>query len=272
MIRLPIKRPMLLLMVMFIAIALVSPSPAYAAVNEDFESYAPFTFAELLTNPDVTFNGGANWVILSGLSPDPTCNFGGNVLVNTLPPTPLVMDFSAPQNSYNMGYNTNFAANFVVEGYLNGGLVFTDNFTAGPCPTTPTPGGIATGSGIIFDRLIVYTANPFDQGVIDNLVTTDAPVAPPPAGDPELGINVPNKGEIMITSEMSQFGYGSPAGEPARTASGAGVWLPNDIDGNGFDTYVVTGQTEVDGEVWLSIFIGNETWVWVPQSTVIVLR
>ena len=97
-------------------------------------------------------------------------------------------------------------------------------------------------------------------------------VAPGGAVPPAAGINVPNFGEVMITSEISQFGYGAPAGEPARNPDGSGLWLPHDFDGNGFDTYVVTGVTEVDGETWLSIFIGNEQWVWVPQSTVITIR
>ena len=99
-------------------------------------------------------------------------------------------------------------------------------------------------------------------------ITTPTPVVPPAAP----AISVPNKGEVMITSENSQFGYGAPGGEPARNPDGSGLWLPHDYDGNGFDTYTVTGSTEVDGETWLSIFIGNDTWVWVPEASVITIR
>lgn len=84
--------------------------------------------------------------------------------------------------------------------------------------------------------------------------------APPPAVP---GIPVPNKGLIQIGTWQAQPAYGSAGGEAVP-----GIVLPADADGNGFDTYVVTGSAVVDGETWYSLFLGSATWVWVPATNV----
>ena len=89
---------------------------------------------------------------------------------------------------------------------------------------------------------------------------------------PVTVLNVPNKGEIMITAANGQPAYDSPAGSVIRHNGGAELWLPQDYDGNGFDTYVITETVVVDGRTWYGIFLGNETWAYVPADTVTVTR
>lgn len=85
--------------------------------------------------------------------------------------------------------------------------------------------------------------------------------APPPLNPP--GIPVPNKGLIQIGTWQAQPAYMSPGGEIIP-----GIVLPNDADGNGFDTYVVTGASTVDGRKWYSVFLGSANWGWVPADMV----
>lgn len=79
-------------------------------------------------------------------------------------------------------------------------------------------------------------------------------------------LRVPNRGEVLISAGAPVVPYAAP-GEYAL-----GITLPADYDGNGFDTYVVTGSTTLNGETWYSIFLGNEDFVWVRASQVQVLR
>ena len=174
-------------------------------------------------------------------------------------PTPLpVGGLSIPSGSTYGLYVTLSAAHF-------NGIRYTGQFSDPPEIYTNTEIEITTGVG---KGSPPFTGSTFFYRQWNGTIYYEygMTVPEPPA------FAVPNLGEVMITSEISQFGYGAPGGEPARTASGAGVWLPHDFDGNGFDTYTVTGSTEVDGETWLSIFIGNETWVWVPEASVITIR
>ena len=85
-------------------------------------------------------------------------------------------------------------------------------------------------------------------------------------------LNVPNTGEIMITTANGQPAYDSPAGSVIRHNGGAELWLPHDYDGNGFDTYIITETVVIDGRTWYGIFLGNESWAYVPADTVIVTR
>jgi hypothetical protein len=96
-----------------------------------------------------------------------------------------------------------------------------------------------------------------------------------PGEAPEVStplLSVPNEGMIMITYSLQQPAYGQPGGAVARDASGTPVVLPKDADGNGFDTYVVTGVQEVDGQTWVSIFLGSGDWGWVPLDEVLVIN
>ncbi len=65
-----------------------------------------------------------------------------------------------------------------------------------------------------------------------------------------------------------QPAYASPGGDTARDNAGNDIVVPADADGNGFDTYVVTGVKVVDGRTWVSIFLGSGNWGWVPLDRV----
>lgn len=83
-----------------------------------------------------------------------------------------------------------------------------------------------------------------------------------------IGIPVPNLGLIKIDTGQAQFALQKPNGDPLALTNGTPVLLPADADHNGFDTYTVTGIVFVDGDYWLSIFLGNTTWGWVPLDLV----
>ncbi len=82
------------------------------------------------------------------------------------------------------------------------------------------------------------------------------------------GIPVPNLGLIKIDTGQAQFALQAPNGAPLALKDGTPVLLPADADHNGYDTYNVTGIVVVDGDYWLSIFLGNTTWGWVPLDLV----
>lgn len=79
-------------------------------------------------------------------------------------------------------------------------------------------------------------------------------------------VNYPNHGEILIRSNAPVVPYAAP-GEYAQAFT-----LPADYDGNGFDTYVITGTATVGGATWYSIWVGGEDYLWVPASQVQILR
>ncbi len=79
---------------------------------------------------------------------------------------------------------------------------------------------------------------------------------------------VPNEGTILIGWSQMQHAYVAPGGDVARDSAGNEISLPADDDGNGFDTYTVTGVKVVDGRTWVSIFLGSGNWGWVPLDSV----
>lgn len=79
-------------------------------------------------------------------------------------------------------------------------------------------------------------------------------------------VNYPNHGEILISAGAPVVPYAAP-GEYAQAFT-----LPADYDGNGFDTYVITGTATVGGATWYSIWVGGVDYLWVPASQVQILR
>lgn len=90
----------------------------------------------------------------------------------------------------------------------------------------------------------------------------------PPPSTTTPAFDVPHQGLVKISVNQSQSVYDAPAGSVIRNADGSELWLPNDADNNGSDTYIVTESIEVDGAVWLGIFLGNDQWGYVPLSGV----
>lgn len=81
------------------------------------------------------------------------------------------------------------------------------------------------------------------------------------------GIAVPNRGLIQINADQPIVPYMRPDMGPIP-----GLILPQDADGNGSDTYVVTGWRRYQGGLWLGIFLGSEDWGWVPAKQVQILQ
>lgn len=82
---------------------------------------------------------------------------------------------------------------------------------------------------------------------------------------------VPNLGEVMISTSSPQPVYESAGGGVVRVNTNE-LWLPRDADGNGSDTYIVTEIAVVNEETWLALFVGSDTWVWVPFDSVTPMR
>ena len=88
----------------------------------------------------------------------------------------------------------------------------------------------------------------------------------------EPAFTVPNLSEVMVTNAQTQPVYMSPAGQIIRNVDGSLLQIPQDFDGNGFDTYLVTETTIINDETWLAIFIGSRRWVWIPLADLTLVR
>ncbi len=86
-----------------------------------------------------------------------------------------------------------------------------------------------------------------------------------------FGSQVPHVSDIQINAGANVPAYETAGGSPAKLANGQAIFLPQDYDGNGFDTYVVTDTEVIDGTTWYSIFLGSSNFVWVNGSQVIPL-
>jgi hypothetical protein len=91
------------------------------------------------------------------------------------------------------------------------------------------------------------------------------PAAPPPV---VLSGVVPNLGRVIISREQMQPLYMSPGGQVIRDGDGNEVRLPQDLNQDGFDTYIVTEVRQVGGVIWLGLFVGADQWGWVPLAGV----
>jgi hypothetical protein len=116
-----------------------------------------------------------------------------------------------------------------------------------------------TGPGSWTGVTVTETAGDAQSAVLGDFTCPSAVAAPP-------GIPVPNLGLVLIGFSQAQAAYQEPGGDPI-----AGVVLPEDADGNGFDTYVVTDVVVYNGEIWLGLFLGSANWGYVPLSKVLPL-
>ncbi|MCQ3930837.1 MAG: hypothetical protein DPW16_10295 [Chloroflexi bacterium] len=81
--------------------------------------------------------------------------------------------------------------------------------------------------------------------------------------------NVPHLGLVMINWGQNQPAFVAPGSSQVIAGSnGADVILPADADSSGYDTYIVTGAASVDGEIWVSIWLGGAAYGWVPLEDV----
>ena len=76
--------------------------------------------------------------------------------------------------------------------------------------------------------------------------------------------HVPNLGELTVFASHPVTLLQGPNGGPVRDrVTMAEYIMPQDYDGNGFDTYTIA-EYEVDdnGTLWLGVWIGNMNWGW----------
>ena len=98
------------------------------------------------------------------------------------------------------------------------------------------------------------------------------------AGVPYFGLAVPQLpapqiGMISISASQTQPVYEAAGGGVVRDADGNELWLPQDYDGNGYDTHLVMSSTEIDGQTWYEVWIGAaSSTVWVPADKVTIVE
>lgn len=94
------------------------------------------------------------------------------------------------------------------------------------------------------------------------------PGAPAATLPPAPGLIVPNVGMVRVDASDPVPAFASPGGEIITDGSGRPILLPNDADGNGFDTYVVTEVQQAADETWVGVFLGAQVWAWLPLADV----
>lgn len=93
---------------------------------------------------------------------------------------------------------------------------------------------------------------------------TPPPSTPPttPAPPALPGITVPNLGTLTVSVENRQLVLDAPDGNPILI-DGQAILVPQDSDGNGFDTFTITEVLEFEGETWVGIFLGGPRWGYI---------
>ncbi len=163
---------------------------------------------------------------------------------------------------------------------VNAGYVGNEYRINGTGPNLPTPGQI-----VALDTYTYIIAGPGTWSDLhfeyDNLNVSDftdssgvfvSPTSITCEGLPPLLPN-PQIGMISISTSQAQPVYESAGGDVVRDGSGNELRLPQDYDGNGFDTHLVMSSTEIDGQLWYEIWIGGQgTTVWLPADNVTVVE
>ncbi len=143
---------------------------------------------------------------------------------------------------------------------FNNLLTVNDGY-AGPTDVFDDYGDVYLNAGTTYYFIVQGLCN---WGVGDWEFSIAYAIAPQPA--PQIGM-------IMISVAQAQPVYDSAAGNIVRDAGGHELWLPQDFDGNGFDTHLVISTKEINGQTWYQIWIGDgANLVWVPADNVTVIE
>lgn len=84
-------------------------------------------------------------------------------------------------------------------------------------------------------------------------------------------VQVPNRGEITIGAGANVVTYTGPGDVPVFIGSTI-LTLPQDFDGNGFDTFVITDSVTVNEVEYYGIFVGSRSFVYVVADQVVRTR
>jgi Calx-beta domain-containing protein len=277
--------PHALLLAMIFAF-LLAPNIAFAAVNIDFQDVPFNTTAEAINIPGVTFSGGTpgQWLVIDmGVDPylDPTI-LTGHALVtpfsDTDPISTLTVDFVPLQGSVRFGW-VNIASDTLMVELFNGGVsVFTHSYTGtlnqGYFDNTGLSiyEGTVNITSVTFDRMVLdYGQVASNRGLLDNLITTDAPGAGPtisiedanatPEGDSgttQVTFNV-TLSEISASTVTVQWATADDSATAAdndyETASGTVTFIPGDTS----ETISVTvnGDTKLENNETFFVNLTN---------------
>ena len=122
-------------------------------------------------------------------------------------------------------------------------------------------------SQAIYDDILAQNAPLLSTLIVDPAAVL-ATCTSLPYISPATPLAVPHLGLVQINTTQAQPVYESAGGGVIRNTDGSELWLPNDADHNGFDTYIVTEVVEIDGAYWIGLFLGNEQWGYVPLAGV----
>lgn len=82
---------------------------------------------------------------------------------------------------------------------------------------------------------------------------------------------VPNHGLIQIGTGSPLRTFQSPSDGVVRLSDSSELWLPQDADGNGFDTFVVTDIRTYNDQTWLALWNGSNQYLWVLYDASVIL-
>ena len=142
--------------------------------------------------------------------------------------------------------------------------------------TYPTPAGVPVTLRVgIVDPTETQVTHMFevvldgcDTGNVQSVTYCSVPYTGGPTGCGAPG-GYPNVGEFSISTSSPVTPYAAAGGDPVYLAGGAPLMLPNDADGNGFDTFVITNIVEVDGVSWYGFFMGDyDQYLWIMADDV----
>ncbi|GAB4328365.1 MAG: hypothetical protein Kow00117_14840 [Phototrophicales bacterium] len=75
----------------------------------------------------------------------------------------------------------------------------------------------------------------------------------------------------MVRIDEQMMGYGQPGRDVIRQADNSLLPILHDVDGDGYDTYLIIDEQNYDNQVWYGLFLGGCQPVYVPAEKVIRL-